>query len=343
MILDATTRKLTVTLGGAVATAQSPVVVDWVDIDTTTMTPGTTPSLTNSATPVDILAAPAASHQRKVNSITLVNADTAAITATFKLNDNGTLYALFACTLGVGEKAVYTDALGWQTFDANGAAKVVASGSGVWVGTQVKTSGTTLTTGPRTTTIFARLQAGGGGGGGCTSVASAAAGAGGGGAGGYAEKTFTVTPNTAYTYAIGGAGAGNSGAAGGNGGDTTLTVGGVTVTAKGGTGGPQAVAANALKTFAGGAGGVVSTNGDVNGAGEPGSYGVTLVVAGPVVAGGAGGSSDFGSGGVGIVAAGAGVAAAGFGAGGGGSATGASAARAGGAGTAGILIVDEYA
>jgi hypothetical protein len=88
---------------------------------------------------------------------------------------------------------------------------------------------------------------------------------------------------------------------------------------------------------------VISTNGDVNGSGQSGGYGVCLLIATPVVASGKGGDTNFGAGGKEIVAVGAGNVAIGFGAGGGGSATGASAARAGGAGTAGCIIVDEYA
>ena len=84
---------------------------------------------------------------------------------------------------------------------------VKATKLGRYLGSTILTAGTTFTTGPNTNTIFVRVQAGGGGGGG---VAANAAGngtvGGGGAAGGYAEKTFAVTPNTTYTYAIGAAG-----------------------------------------------------------------------------------------------------------------------------------------
>lgn len=343
MILDTVNHQIQVILGGAKAANDSPIVVDFVDIDTTTFTPGCQAGVTNGVTAQQILAAPASGHQRKVNAITLVNADTAAIAVTIRLNISAVLYNLFTCTLGVGEKLVWTDAIGWSTYDTAGSMKQVTSGTGVWLGTYVKTSGSTHTTGPRTTTLFVRMVGGGGGGGGCTSLAAAAAGAGGGGGGGYAEKTFTVTPSTNYTYAIGAAGAGASGAAGGNGGNSTFTVGGTTVTAFGGVGGPVGTAATTLVARAGGAGGAVSTNGDVNRGGEPGVYGVSLVVATPIVASGHGGNGPFGGGGVGIVAVGNGNAATGYGAGGGGAATGASAVRTGGNGTAGVIVIDEYA
>ena len=86
----------------------------------------------------------------------------------------------------------------------------------------------------------------------------------------------------------------------------------------------------------------ISTNGDVNIAGSPGQYGVTLIVAGPIVASGKGGDSPLGSGGLGLVVVGNGNAATGFGSGGSGSATGASAVRTGGDGKAGVIIADQF-
>lgn len=342
MIIDSTA-KISMSLGGAVAANQSKCVVSYVDMDATTFTPGFQIATTSGAADVDILAAPSASHQRKVTSLFLVNADTAAITVTFEYDLSGTDTTLYVCTLGVGEKVQYIDGSGWCVFDASGAPKAVTSGTGVWLGTFVKTSGTTYVTGLRTTSIFVRLMAGGGAGGGCTSVAAAASAAGGGGAGGYAEKTFVVTPNTTYTIQVGAAGAGVSGAGGGNGTDSTFAVGATTVTAKAGQGAVVATALTTLSAYLGGAGGTVSTNGDVNGAGMPGEYGVSLVIATPVVASGSGGSGPFGAGGQGRTTVGNGNNAAGFGAGGGGAATGASTVRTGGNGAAGVIIVDEYA
>lgn len=343
MILDATSQTLEAILAGAKTTVDCPVIVDYVDNDATTFTPGVQITNTNGIAAVTILSAITSSHFRKVNAINLYNVDTGSITVTFRYLVTATNYTLFKATLAVGESVRYTDASGWQLFDAAGAPKMVSSGSGVWLGSFVKTSGTTYTTGPRTTTLFVRMVGGGGGGGGCTSVAAAAGAAGGGGAGGYAEKTFTVTPSTNYTYQVGAAGTGASGAGGNNGTSSTFAVGATTVTAFLGTGAVVMAPAGTLKTGAGGAGGVISTNGDVNGAGAPGAYGVCLIVATPILASGAGGSGPFGAGGIGIIAVGNGNPGVGFGAGGGGSATGASTVRTGGNGTAGVVIVDEYA
>lgn len=125
MILDTTTRKLQVVLNAALTTANMPVVVDWVDNTSTTFSPGVTPSNTNGTTLVDILAAPAASTQRKVNGITIHNLDTAAKTVLIYLNDNGTSYQLVDATLQVSDTLAYTDARGWYVMDSTGAIKGV--------------------------------------------------------------------------------------------------------------------------------------------------------------------------------------------------------------------------
>ncbi len=94
MILTTTTQKLKVKLATTVAANQSPVIVDYVDLTTTSTTPGMTASTTNNTTFVDILAAPASSTQRKVNSINIRNADTSSISVTIVFDNNSTEYEL---------------------------------------------------------------------------------------------------------------------------------------------------------------------------------------------------------------------------------------------------------
>lgn len=221
--------------------------------------------------------------------------------------------------------------------------KVNGVTASAYLGTTVKTSGTSFTTGTGTHFIKVRMWGAGGGGGGADTAAVSAAAGGGGAAGGYAEKLFTVDPSTAYTIAVGTGGAG--GTAGDNdgtaGGDTTFTVGGTTVTAKGGPGGAGAAAGTAVNSELGGAAPAVSTNGDVNGSGAPGGYSVRFT--GLVGASGAGGSASVGGGGVSKVAAGAGTAATGLASGGaGGLVLNGSGAVAGGDGTGGLIVIDEY-
>lgn len=340
MILDAATKKLEIILAGAVTANQLPFVCAWSDVTTTAATPGENDGQTNSGTAVDLVAAPGASTQRYVKSIVIFNADTAAATVTVRYNNNGTTRILCKVVLQVGEHLQWDGS--FKVFDATGAQKQAMSGTGRLLRTVVLTTGVSHVTGPQTTSISVRMVGGGGGGGG-GSFASPNMGFGGGGAGGgYAEKTFTVTPNTAYTYAIGGAGTAgaNTGGTGGTGGDTTFAVGAVTVTAKGGLGGVGLAAGTGLIVVAGGATGGVSTNGDINSGGEPGHNGVRL--SGVLGGSGGGGSSPFGSGGTGRTTNGAGNAGLGYGAGGGGAAA-VSASQVGGVGTAGCIVVSEYA
>ena len=94
--------------------------------------------------------------------------------------------------------------------------------------------------------------------------------------------------------------------------------------------------------FAGGAGGAVSTNGDLNGAGMPGGPGFRQAAG--FLVGGEGGSSAFGGGGIARVSALTGADGAAYGAGGSGAfAISGSGSVAGGAGVQGCWIVDEYA
>lgn len=151
MFLDATTRKLQVVLNDTVTTNQLPCSVDWVDFTATTTTPGFTPTNTNNITAVDICAAPGASTQRKINGITLFNADTVSATATIRYNDNGVTYTLVKATLAVGDALGYTDATGWRVTTVEGVIKTSGSGGvssvgQTFTGGLVSVSGSPITT-----------------------------------------------------------------------------------------------------------------------------------------------------------------------------------------------------
>jgi hypothetical protein len=340
LVLDTTTALVRLVTSAACDVQVNASYIDFTAPSTFTSDGQNT--LITTATTTTIVSSPGASIKRNVTDCSIRNAHaTTAVTIGVEQTDGTTATKIIQFTLLAGEYAKLNEQGTWFCYDINGAVKA-GTGPGRWMKTTVLTSGTSHTTGALTTTAFVRVVAAGGGGGGCTSVAAAASAAGGGGAGGYAERAFVVSPSTAYAYTIGAAGTGVSGAAGNNGGNSTFVVGGTTVTAFGGTGGPVATALTTLVAYRGGAGGVVSTNGDLNAGGDNGEYGVTLIVATPIVASGNGGSGPFGGGGLGLTAVGAGAAASGFGAGGGGAATGASTVRTGGNGTAGIIVVDEY-
>ena len=340
MILDATTKKLEILLGGAITTNQLPFQCEWVDVTSSASTPGTNGGLTNGATPVDLVPVPGASTQRIINALNIYNADTVAQTVTVRFNDNATTRVLKSTVLSVGDTLTWSLGDSWEIIDSSGNIHSTPI-SGTWQKTTVIAATATFTTGPNTHTIFVRLVGCGGGGGG-GSFSSPNMGFGAGGAGGaYAEKTFAVSPLTGYSATIGSAGTAgaNTGGTGGTGGDTTFVVGATTVTGKGGLGGVGQAAAATLDAALGGAG-VIATLGDINSAGWPGQNSARF--SGILGSSGAGGSSPFGAGGAGMKTNAAGNAGKGFGAGGGGAAA-VSASQVGGVGTAGVIIVDEYA
>lgn len=288
-----------------------------------------------------LVAAPASGIKRKVASAYIYNISATAqnVTLALRVTATGgstteTDFAVF--TLQVGETLAICE--------CEISVIPTTAGPGNFIKSTALTSGTTHTTGPTTRKIKVRLQAGGGGGGG-TASAGASSGAGAGGsAGGYAEKTFDVSPSTGYTYAIGAAGAagaaGNN--AGGAGGNTTFAVGATTVTANGGNGGAGSAASATVEAInAGASPPAVSTNGDVNASGAPG--GASLRFSGTSAISGCGGSCLFGAGGRPVGSTTTGLNAIGFGAGGGGgSSIDGATDKAGGAGAAGIIVVEEY-
>lgn len=210
----------------------------------------------------------------------------------------------------------------------------------------VLTSGTgaTFTFQASTTSAYVEVVGGGGGGGGASHVASKCGPGAGGGGGGYASKWYSsITGSSTKTYTVGGSA--NGGSAGANpgtaGNDSTFDNGGTVITAKGGGSGAAGTAVNTATVYAGGAGGAVSTNGDVNGAGQPGQVGVAL--SGTVGWAGSGGSSIWGCGGASRTAEAAGIAGAGFGSGGSGGLSFGTADKAGGNGAGGCIVVWEFA
>lgn len=328
------------------STASTDVHASYVDQTATGFAAGRKNTAISSAATTTVVASPAAGTVRRVESLAVRNRHASTSqTVTLQHTDGSTSVELVKMALAAGETLVYQEGVGFFVLDASGAQKVAQSGTGRYLRSSVLTSGTSFTTGMQTVSAFVRLLGGGGAGGGAgTGAAGNSCGGAGGGSGGYAEKTFTVTPNTAYTYAIGAAGtAGAAGAnPGGVGGDTTFAVGATTVTAKGGNGGLGMAAGTAVAAVLGGAPTAVSTNGDVNAAGGPGAPGLRF--SGAAAMGGTGASSPFGGGGNSVVLQGGGNAAVGFGSGGGGGAQlNGGANTAGGAGAGGLIVVDEYA
>ena len=215
--------------------------------------------------------------------------------------------------------------------------------TGALVGRQVFDVAVTTTYVPTAGTRKAIVRGSGGGGGGggvAATIGGVAAVASGGNSGVAIEVEISSPPNTLLTggpLTVGVAGLGGvGGASGGVGGDSTLVIGGVTLTAPGGFGGltnipsvgPVIVPPSAQSPVAG-----VDYS-----ASDLGDVGIQFAPAGDALHGGGGGSGSYGIGGVGNAGN-----AGGNGAGGGGASQGpAGPAVDGGNGAPGIWIVEEY-
>jgi hypothetical protein len=333
IILNSTSDLVQVVTGSGVSSIL--VHSSWVDFSAgVTAAPNrtNTPAIV-AATTTTIVASPAANTQRNVKTISIYNSSAASDTITVQHTDGTNVITLFKYTLQPAETAMYYEGAAsgsaWVVMDANGGLKTSPS------------SGRLLKLTALTTNIRLRMLGAGGGGGNATGNATQAAPSGGGGAGGYLEKLVATTPNTGYTYTVGAAGA--AGAAGTN---STFVVGATTYTASGGAAGTARAVATGPAIIIGGAGGVVSTNGDVNGSGMSGEPGIiggnAAVIANGSYGAGSGGSTVYGAGGLGSNNAGNGAAAIGFGAGGAGGLSNTASANNGGAGVNGIIIVEEY-
>lgn len=126
MFLDTTSKSVRVLLSGAVTTNQAVVNSDWGDNTTTSYTAGSADFLTNGATPVTIVAAPAAATQRIVQRINVYNADTAPITVTIQTVNGANNRTEVTVTLQVAERLEFVKEQGWSTYNAQGSKKVVA-------------------------------------------------------------------------------------------------------------------------------------------------------------------------------------------------------------------------
>jgi hypothetical protein len=191
-----------------------------------------------------------------------------------------------------------------------------------------------------------RVVGGGGGGGGAAAGIGTGSSAGSGGAaGGYVERWLTAGWGATETVTIGAAG--TAGAAGGNGvaGGTT-SVGTLAVAGGGGPGLSSTQTTSDVRGALGGTGGSASVAGgtsllDTAIVGDHGGAGIIFGSSATAISG-QGASSPFGNGGRLNTEGGGGNAGTGFGSGGSGGAADFSTARAGGAGTAGIVVIEEW-
>lgn len=187
--------------------------------------------------------------------------------------------------------------------------------------------------------IRVRVIGGGGGGAGGLGASSQIGMGSGGGSGGASVKDIDATNLNTETVTIGAAGAAGTSAPGngGNGGTTSF---GSHCSATGGSGGGTIGAGTSLTGAAGGNGGAGS-GGDMNFSGGPG--GPSLRISGIGGFPGIGGTGPMGGGGnMNASIVGAGVAGGDYGGGGSGALSNTTTGYAGGAGSAGLVIVEEF-
>ena len=136
MYLNASTDKLEIVLGGTVTTSQLQWNVSFQDITSTGMTlpQAAGAGLTNNATAVDIVAAPAASTTRQVTHINVFNADTATATVTIQKDVSGTNYVLISYAVTSGDTLMWSREDGWRLMSAAGGA-IVLTGDVTGTGT----------------------------------------------------------------------------------------------------------------------------------------------------------------------------------------------------------------
>ena len=103
LVLDTTTKSITVAMSGAPATTNPDFVTAYSDDNGTTFVDGSSDGALNGTTQVTLVASPAASTRRLIKSIFIENKDTASVTLTITLNNNGTLRNIAKVTLSVGD------------------------------------------------------------------------------------------------------------------------------------------------------------------------------------------------------------------------------------------------
>ena len=247
-------------------TADIDVQASWVDITTTTFTPGRTNTKVAANQTTTIVGSPAGSTQRQIKTIVIRNIHAATTNViTVIHNDNSNAQIVYYRSLLAGESIEYTGTI-WIPYNAKGIPiytdslptldiqVFITAGAGTWI---YPTSFT-----PSVVQVV--MWGGGGGGGAGASLATSTVikGGGGGGGGCFAERVFKASDlNANQSLNVGSAasagahgGAGNAGGDGGPGGNSTF---GTTVlfTAYGGGGG-RGGQISALATGGGGSGGV---------------------------------------------------------------------------------------
>lgn len=131
MLLDTTTRRVTVKSNAGATTAEPVAVADYSDLlgadDDADL--GGNPVTLNGATRVALVPAPAdASDRRRIRELSIFNADSVAHTITVEYDDNGTYRTLYQATVQAGAALVYVEGAGWLQPGSSGAVGIPSGG-----------------------------------------------------------------------------------------------------------------------------------------------------------------------------------------------------------------------
>ena len=103
LVLDATTKSITVAMATTATTTNPSYVTAYSDDTGTTFVEGSSDGALNGTSQVTLVSAPASSTRRLIKTIYVQNGDTVANTITVTYNDNGTLRTIAKVTLNVND------------------------------------------------------------------------------------------------------------------------------------------------------------------------------------------------------------------------------------------------
>ena len=103
LVLDATTKSITVAMATTATTTNPSYVTAYSDDTGSAFTEGSSDGALNGSTQVTLVASPAASTRRLIKTIYIQNGDTVANTITVTYNDNGTLRVIAKVTLNIND------------------------------------------------------------------------------------------------------------------------------------------------------------------------------------------------------------------------------------------------
>lgn len=126
-------------------TAAIDVLITYADNVSGTVTPGNQTTAITTATTTIICAAPGASTQRAIVSVSIRNkAAGSANTVTVKIDKSGTEFEIISASLGAGQSLTYEDGQGWSTTSVPATGGMEFLGSTVLTGNAVTTGALTI-------------------------------------------------------------------------------------------------------------------------------------------------------------------------------------------------------